>query len=449
LAEPGDANDDRTIWIGAMFPRTGDDGDNFGRSNTNAVALARRDFQEVTRGIPMTSGDAPPRPLGVIACDDATDARASATHLADALGVSAVIGFKSSAEAIELARDIFVPRGVMVVATNPSAQVTQVPQPRDTPRLVWRTAPVSTLKALPAARVVSELIEPRLRSSGAVGGGEPIRVAFVRQKNQFGLSMAEAIAKNLSFNGKPALANGENFAQIVYDDPNLPAAAPDYGPVVQQLLKLAPHVIVYAGAEELVANVFAPVERSVRASARHPYWVSVTNLLGKPLYSFLANDGERRRRFFGVSAPENSPANAQLAMHYSSEFAPIDVNDTPAAAYDAAYLIAYAAYAAGGGPATGRALAGALGRLLPPGTPIDVGPTHIFEAIDALRRSERIDLSGADTRLDFDLASGETTVDLVIQCFGVDPRGYARDAIESGMTFDASSGRLRGDLRCP
>ncbi len=448
LAEPGDANDDRTIWIGAMFPRTGADGDNFGRNNTNAVALARRDFESIARGIPASSPDKAPRPFAVVMCDDARESRESALHLVNDVGVTAVIGFKSSTEAIELTRDIFVPRGIMVVATNPSAQVTQVPQPTEGARLVWRAAPVSTLKALPAARLVSQLIEPRLRGAGAVHPTEALRVAFLRQKNQFGLSMAEAVAKNLSFNGKSALANGESFAQLVYDDPNSPGAHPDYAAVVAQIRQLDPHVVVYAGAEELVDNVFAPIERGWQPGTPRPYWISVTNLLGTPLLALLGTDAERRRRFYGVSVPERSSANAQLAMHYSSEFSPIDVNDTPAASYDAAYLIAYAAYAAGDGPLTGAALAGALPRLLPPGTPIDVGPTHIFEAIDSLRQGKNIDLAGADTRLDFDISTGETAVDLVIQCFGVDPRGRATDAIESGMTFDAESQKLRGDIKC-
>ena len=449
LAEPGDANDDRTFWLGVMFPRTGADGDNFGRNATNAVDLARRDFEETTRGIPSHSVDGAPRPFAILACDDVEEGRASALHLVEDVGVSAVVGFKSSTEAIELARDIFVPRGVMVLATNPSAQVTQVPQPREGPRLVWRTSPVNTLSARSAARVVSEVIEPRLRGSGTVTDAEPMRVVFLRQKNQYGLSMAEAIAKDLSFNGRTAIANGDNFTQLVYDDPNLPSSRPDYRGVVEQLLRIAPHVVLYAGQEELVDQVFGPVEQARRSSGRRPYWVSVTNLLGKPLFTLMGKNAERRRRFFGVSAPENSSANAQLAMHYSSEFAKIDVNDTPAPSYDAAYVAAYAAYVAGEGPMTGSALASALARLVPPGTPIDVGPTHIFEAIEALRRGANIDLAGACTKLDLDAKTGETNTEVMVQCFGVDPRGFASDAIESGLAFDAVNASLRGELHCP
>ncbi len=450
MAEPGDVENERTIWIGAMFPTTGPEAELYGVPSTNAVNLVRRDFIEATRGIPSHTGDRAPRPFAVVACNDVADEKESARHLVEDVGITAVIGFKSSSEAIELSRDFFLPRKVLVATVSSSAQVTKVPQPSDGPRLIWRTTAVSTQNAVPAAHLVSDLLEPRLRASGNVSALEPIRVAFARPRSQYGLSMAEAIADSLSFNGRPARSNGENFAQLVYDDdPYAPGAAPDYDAMVAQLIKLTPQVIIYADQERLVANVIAPVERAWPAKARRPYWVSVTDLAGKELFAFLGKDAERRRRFLGVSTPETSPANAQLAMHYSSEFTKMTPNETPAAAYDAAYLVAYAAYAAGDAPPTGSALAGAITHLVPPGNAIDVGPTHIFEVIEALRGGANVDLGGANTRLDFDLASGETTVDWVIQCVGVDMRGVANDAVESGVTYDPTKGTLRGELRCP
>ena len=450
LAEPGDANDDRTIWIGAMFPRTGAEGDSFGRADINAVELARRDFLETTRGIPGHGADDAPRPLGVIACDDTKDEKGSARHLASDVGVPAVIGFRTSQESIELSRDVFVPQGLFVASVDHSAQVTQVPQPRDGPRLVWRTVPSSTLSTIPAARLVSDLLEPRLRKAGIVTAASPMRVAFLRQNNQYGLATAEVMGKNLSFNGRPAHANGESFVQLVYEQAKASAPRPDFAVIVSQLLALAPHAILYAGEDELVSTVFAPVERDWPAKAPRPYWVSVSPLVGDSFFAFLGTNVERRRRFFGITTPETSPANAQLAMHYSSELGDkVTVNDTPASAYDAAYLLAYAAVVAGDAPLTGRILAGSLPRLSPPGEPIEVGPTHIFEAIQTLARGGNIDLVGAETTLDFDLATGEPTVEMVVQCAGVDARGAVSAAIESGVVFDPATGKLRGELACP
>ena len=84
---------------------------------------------------------------------------------------------------------------------------------------------------------------------------------------------------------------------------------------------------------------------------------------------------------------------------------------------------------------------------MPPGAAIDVGPTHILEGIDALRTAGRFDLAGIMTLLDFDLAVGETTGDLVITCVGAGDDGVAFEK-DSGLRYDAASGKLVGTLRC-
>jgi ABC-type branched-subunit amino acid transport system substrate-binding protein len=274
-----------------------------------------------------------------------------------------------------------------------------------------------------------------------------MRVAFVRPKSQWGLSMGEVLAKSLSFNGRPALANGEDFIQLVYDDPSAADARPDYTAIVARLVETAPHVVLYAGQDELGDNVLVPAERAWRERRHRAQWVGLNGLVGADLLSFIGKDAERRKRFYGLSTPETSAANSQLAAHYTAEFSQMSVNDTPAAAYDAGYLVAYAATVIGREAAAGPALATAIGRLVPKGAPVDVGPTHIFEAIEVLRRGENIDLEGANTKLDFDLATGESPVDWVVQCVGLNASG-ASDAIESGLRFDSAEGRLRGTLRC-
>ncbi len=446
LAEPGDANDDRTFWIGAMFPTSGADGESFGRAYVNALELMRRDFVSTTRGIPSQDPRGPSRPIGIVACDDSHDERPSALHLTEDVEAQAVVGFRTSQEAIDLARDVFVPHGTFVaVAVGQSAQVTLVPQPREGPRLVWRTTPVGTLRAIPAAHLVSDLIEPRLRKAGIVSDMNPMRVAVILPKSQYGLSIGEALRKVLAFNGRPAIANGEAFAQLTFDfqDPTRPN--PDFASIVRELIERAPNVVLYAGEDELVSTVFVPVERGWKAKER-PDWISLTNLGGPELFTLLRSDSSLRQRIFGVSTPEATPANAQLALHYSSEFSRMTVSDTPAASYDAAYAIAYSAYAAGDGPLSGAGLAAALARLLPPGVPIEVGPTHIFEGIESLRAGHNIDLVGANTTLDFDPATGETSTDWLIQRAGLDRRRGTVSATESGVFFDARTKTLQGSL---
>ena len=162
LAEPGDRERrPGRSGSGVMLPthRRARDGDNFGTRprRTRRGSSRRRDFVGATRGIPSHAAGVPPRPLlrfSRMRRRRLTEAKArsgSALHLVEDAGVPAVIGFKSSAEAIELARDIFVPRGVFgaVAIVDPSAQVTQVPQPSGRPsaRVARQRRRLSTLNA--------------------------------------------------------------------------------------------------------------------------------------------------------------------------------------------------------------------------------------------------------------------------------------------------------------
>src|SRR5262249_26309795 len=139
FAEPGDAENDRTIWIGAMMPQSGPFAALGGTRYMRAIDLARRDFMQIAHGIPGQKADVAPRPLAVVRCDDEKAAAAAARPLAQDLKVRAVIGFASSQEVIDLATSTFIPAHMLVVASqNVSPLVTAVPQPPGEPRLVWR-----------------------------------------------------------------------------------------------------------------------------------------------------------------------------------------------------------------------------------------------------------------------------------------------------------------------
>src|SRR5262249_27442918 len=81
LADTDTARDPRTLWIGAMFPLSGPDADAFGKESVNAADLARQDFMRIAKGIPARAIGQPPRKIGLLACDDAEDAQATARHL--------------------------------------------------------------------------------------------------------------------------------------------------------------------------------------------------------------------------------------------------------------------------------------------------------------------------------------------------------------------------------
>jgi ABC-type branched-subunit amino acid transport system substrate-binding protein len=446
LAEPGDVENDRTIWFGAMFPTTGPKAE-YGALYLNGVDLGRRDFMQIARGIPSREGELPARPLAILACDDAVEPLRPARHLADDVRVPAVIGFGSSQEVIDLTASVFAPRRVLVVpSVNMSALITGIPTPRGAPRLVWRTTLSDDQWGLPASVFVPDVLEPRLRGALVVGGNRPVKVALIRSNTTSSMSLADKLFANMRFNGKSVLENGDDFGQFVYGDP---ANAQQ---VVSAIVKFKPHVVVFLGFFE--TSILEPIESMLkRSGTQAPYFVSAGSLpqSGDDFFRFIGKNSDRRQRFFGVATPATTIANAKLTLRYNETFpTQTTTNDSPAGAYDALYLLGYAAYLnADDSPLSGSKLARAIPRLIPPGPSLEVGPTRIFEVMNLLRSGANVDLTGANSRLDFDVSTGEALGDFVIQCIGVDTEGRAVGAIESGLFYDSITKKLSGTLaRC-
>jgi hypothetical protein len=93
-----------------MYPIR-DQSSDYGREASRCVELARRDFAGLTGGLPPTRPGGPPRPIGVVMCDDTTDHDAIAAHLVDEVGVPAILGFGRSKEVLELAEPPLRPEG--------------------------------------------------------------------------------------------------------------------------------------------------------------------------------------------------------------------------------------------------------------------------------------------------------------------------------------------------
>jgi serine/threonine-protein kinase len=443
LADPADVENDATLWLGSMYPTTGPKA-SYGVVAARGADLARRDFMQIAHGLPSLEWNGPVRPVGLLACNDADQATRAAHHLADDVGVAAVMGFGSSQEAIDLATTVFIPKHVLVATENRSPLISAIPHPPGERHLVFRAIMTEAAWSIPPSLIVPEVLEPRLVKAGIVGPSAPMRVALIRPESTAGLSAAEHIFENLRFNGKSALENGEGYRQFVYKDGDHAAEA------VAALVAFRPHVVIFFGQNEVVTPVLEPIERTWRRDVRYrPFFVSNSSLVGDDMVRLVGTNAERRHRFFGLAPPSTTLANARMTMRYNEVFPsePVTPGSSPGASYDAFYLLAYAAIASGG--RTGTELAGGIGQLVPPGVPIDVGATQILQAVEALRTAKRFDLDGIMTRMDFDLQTGESKGDLVVTCFGVDDAGRARDSVDSGLRYDARTGQLTGSLSCP
>ncbi len=435
---------EHTLWIGAMFPLSGEDATAFGTANLNALDLARRDFDETTSGHAWS--------FGIVGCDDANDPKRAASHLVD-LGVPAVVGFRSSVEAIDLTTSIFLPNRVLTIAAlNTNPLVTMVPQAPGEARLVWRTTYNNTSSAGAISALVANVIEPRQRgASGTLGKNDQLRVALLRPKNTAGAAFSEALFGSLVFNGRSALHNREAFRELTFDA-SAGTESAEFASIVAELLRIRPHAIVFSGTPQVMVNaLFGPLEKQWPAGERHrPSYASLALLTPEHL-AFIGKNVDLRHRFFGVTTVSTTAPNARFVMHYNEVFdEKITRTISPNSSYDAFYLLAYAASALGDGEApTGPVLARAFARLAPPGRPVDVGVSGIFEAFAALRAGGNIDLNGATGSMDFDPATGESPFDQAIICAAADEHGAAYDGIESGLVWSAKTGKLEGTLSCP
>jgi serine/threonine-protein kinase len=444
---------DATLWIGTMFPLTGPDATAFGTANALAADLARRELMEIAHGVPSRTPGVAARPLGIVACDDAIDPTRAARHLVDDLHVPAVIGFRASGEVLDLATTLFIPNGVLTLpALNRSALIRDLPHPPGSPRLVYRTT-LSIAESTPVTvAVVRDLLEPTLRAPGGPLGREPMRVALLRNSAIASRSLADALTEQLRFNGKSLVENGEGlFRDFTFPEDVGDAGAATYAELAAAIVAFRPHVIVHVN-RQFVRELIEPIETNWPrdARARPVYLLSGAPWEGESFLAFLGTNAERRRRFLGMSTPTSTPANVKFTERFNAvSTQKVTLADAPNSAYDAFYLAAFAAFAAGDDARTGVDLARAIRRLVPPGKRVDVGAEGILAAFSILRDGGNVDLQGASGTLDFDLATGEPADDFVILCIGVDAAGRASDPIESGVVYDATSKTMRGRMRCP
>jgi branched-chain amino acid transport system substrate-binding protein len=451
VAEATDVRNDRTVWIGAMFPLVGQDAQSFGKREFQAVDLARSEFAHMLRGTQASPDAAEAPPLGIVACDDSVDAARAARHLVDDVGVPAVIGFRSSSEVIDLATSTFIPHGVLTVAAlNTSPIISSLPHLPGQPRMVFRTTYSSAEAARPIGLLVSDVIEPELRAGRAVLRGGDLRVALVRQDDAAGIGFADALFRALRFNGRSALDNGASYLEVAYPFEAGDGGEPELDAVADKIVAFAPHVVIHFGMDEPFVRILERVERGWQPSPPfRPRYVKPT-ALSPVVLEFIAADPERRRRFLSLTSASKTAANARFVARYGSAYAdPITRTFSPNSSYDAFYLVAYATYALRDEPVTGTALARSVARLLPPGRPVDVGPSGIFDALNSLSSGTQIDLNGATGPLDFDLATGDAPVDLAVLCVEANAGGNAAETVESGVVYDATAGVLRGAMRCP
>ncbi len=440
---PADLTRNDTVWIGAALPTKGPKAQAFGAMNATGIEFARSEISVASASLTDPGASKHVPPIALVTCDDSTDAERAIHHLVDDVGVPAVIGFGSGQKLAQLASSFLIPRRVLSIATlstNPIA--THVPQPDNLPHMVWRTTYSRTDVAAAIAGFVRDVLEPRLPDAA-----RPTRVTLARIDQQAGALFGDELHRRAVFNGKTAVDNGDAYAEVL-----IPEALPD--PVAlqglaDQVVATRPSFVVLTGDTAVMAPLVAQIEARWHGGPRPTYLLSDDST--DSLAPLIGESAERRRRMFAVTPPSNEAPTARFVLRYNEAHAdrPVTRYVNPSMSYDAVYLLAYAAFSIGPAVVDGPSMGRAFARLVPPGDALEVGPNGVFDGISTLATGRSLDLRGASSALDFDLATGEARVDFALVCPDVDARGRASGDHESGVFYRTVQGTVDGALRCP
>lgn len=437
MFEPGDLEAGDTVWLGAMYPVKGRA---WGKMNMDGVDMARREFARETKALTAPGSALHVRRIAVVGCDDSTDANRAATHLVEDVGVPAIQGFYKGKELVDLAGSLLVPHRVLSVATLTSSPlIMQVPQPPDLPRLIWRTSYSIVAAAGATAAFVPYALEPAMRRPHT-------RVVLVREDAAYILPFSQDLYRKLVFNGKPAAENGADYKEVIFGDPS---KSSEVERAAGDIVAGRPTIVVLLGNEEELQTTVDQVEKSWPSGEPRPWYVVAENTTAW-LQSFIGTSAERRHRVYGVSQADVPVLSAHFVMRFNLEH-PGEATQTitPATAYDAFYLLAYAIAAQGLDVVSGPSIGAAIRRLLPPGQVIESGPTGILAALTDLSRGESIDLTGPSGSLDFDPVTGEWSPDFTLLCSTVGIDAGAGGDLESGVVYRGKDGKAEGKMRCP
>ncbi|RYE75383.1 MAG: hypothetical protein EOO74_10105, partial [Myxococcales bacterium] len=349
--------DDNAIVLGTILPEQGTD-TSTGQACLNAIGLAMQDISEASGGLPPVPPSTAKRPLVFVHCNDNSDRQTgvrAARHLTGTVGVPAIIGPAFSGVTQQVANDVTVAAGTLII--SPSATSTDI-SVLDDKGLVWRTSPSDLLQTKALARLMTA-IDERVRTHAGLTPTDTLRVAAMNKGDPYGTGLAQGLIDNgLTFNGKKALENGGNYITLNYGDPTSTTPVLRYQEAIEKLLTTRPHVIFLLGSTETVTEIFKKVEPAWPAGEPRPFYIfaDAGNLpeTAQAVNEFAATTTDIRERVLGSVPGANGKLFQTFAFAYSNKFPNSSSAETfgSAGSYDATFLLSYAIAAQGANPLT-------------------------------------------------------------------------------------------------
>ncbi|HVR19769.1 MAG TPA: hypothetical protein VMS65_08735, partial [Polyangiaceae bacterium] len=366
--------------------------------------------------------------VALVVCDNSNPAaiRRGMNHLADEVGVPAVLATLKPADlgqAFEEHPDV-----LYLSPVGRTNNVDLLNAELDVP-LVWNLLGRPSDYTNAYVRLLA-IVENYVRAKNLYGASDQVRLALVvddAEVDAANAELGEILEASLKFNGKSPDANGVNFIIVPMTRDTTIAEA------VEALGTFVPDIIVSASGNEFTKTegVLWSLENEWVSAPRPFYLLSPYNAgdLGavrtriRRLVDELAEQ-DANSRFLGVSVagPTNLDNQNAYAAALQTRFPRTQHPDHPPDPdtgnyYDAAYFLAYAAYAADlTKPLTGPRMAAGLERLVDAmGAELNVGPRHSRLVFDTLDRGETVALDGTLGPPDF--SDGYRRVNGSVYCF--------------------------------
>lgn len=370
------------LRIGALIPTTGDL-QIYGQYSLNGIRLA---VDEIN-----AAGGVLGAPIRLIVGDTQTSPQAgvdAAQRMASIDGVHAFVGALASGVTIPVARSVSRVEGIPQISNASTSPVITTLDDND---FLFRTVPSDAYQGVALAQIAQD------------EGLSRLSVLYIN--NDYGLGLAEAFA-----NGFRALG-GTVTVMASYEPGNA-----SYRGELRRVNRNNPDALVLIGYPENGQTI-------IRQAIEGGFFERFVFTDGLRSQEMISNIGAEFMNGSIGSVPramEDSPSAAYFRDAYESvhgEFPPQPYMDT---AYDAVYIIALAAQAAG---TTDRlAIRDHLRAVAnPPGTPVFPGEWQ--RAVELLAAGETINFEGASGSVDFD-ANGDV------------PGTFAHWRVEDGQIVD-------------
>lgn len=428
----GPVEDNRTVLIGSLFATGGEQRQtNLARQRSAALAVE----QINAAGGVRTSRTSAGRPLALVSCDTVQDLSRAARHLIEDLGVSAIVGPNYSQDTLDLARQITIASGTLLV--SPSAQAASIADLRDRD-LSWLMVP-SDAQRMPLMAARISALEAELAEQRA---GRPLRLGIILRDDVLSQGARSGLS-SLLWNGMPVTGPGALGEQVRVD--NYAPSGEGLAALVEEYVVFAPDVIAMVGTSETVSQIMAPLERDWLARVRPHYVVSDSSKVPE-LLALVRDNDDLRARVTGIgvlpteeSAPSHAAFANAFAQRYGAEHGAVF---GAGQSYDAVYAITLAYSAAAKPVARGEDLARGLRSLYGGEQTLSLNALNLSAAQDTLLRGQPIRALGSFSPLRWDERGA--LVEGTVEVFCLAAVGGEPVFASSGVRYDVATDTTRG-----